>query len=260
MVVQDDNKATTASGFQARQVINLHKLLVVPVYLLIVLQYSNLTNLLTNDSRGPVALMLLVSHGFYGLAWVFKDIHFPDDNWKKRLSIPFSLFIFFINLGVYYLPMFCLMSDKCPLGKFGEGNETGIVALGAFFFQAGLFVTFCADLQKYIIKQMPGERRLLTTGFFKYTRNPNYLGEIMLYSGYAIWSMSYFVMALFILNWAMVMMPSMIKKERSLSRYPDFEKWSESSCFLAPNIALLLSDMIKYSFSPSPEEMKNKMV
>lgn len=41
-----------------------------------------------------------------------------------------------------------------------------------------------SDLQKYyVIKYRKG---LITDGFFKMTRNPNYLGEVMIYNSFAI--------------------------------------------------------------------------
>ena len=42
----------------------------------------------------------------------------------------------------------------------------------------------CSDLQKYYtIKYNPG---LINDGFFKMTRNPNYLGEVLIYNSFAI--------------------------------------------------------------------------
>ena len=68
--------------FTVRQCINLHKLLVVPIYPSILYAYGGPDPFSFTQPYGPCAVLLLVCHGFYGLAWVFKDIYFPDKTWQ----------------------------------------------------------------------------------------------------------------------------------------------------------------------------------
>ena len=57
-------------AFQIRQAINLHKLLVVPVYAA-VLYFAGDGSPFT-QSYSPAAVCLLVCHGLYGMMWVYK--------------------------------------------------------------------------------------------------------------------------------------------------------------------------------------------
>lgn len=57
-------------------------------------------------------------------------------------------------------------------------------ALGAALWLAGFAFEFAGDLQLARFKQNPGNRgRIITSGLYKYTRHPNYFGEVTLWWG-----------------------------------------------------------------------------
>jgi steroid 5-alpha reductase family enzyme len=48
----------------------------------------------------------------------------------------------------------------------------------------GLVLMLGSDAQKYfVLRERPG---LISHGYFAYTRNPNYLGEIIIYASFAM--------------------------------------------------------------------------
>lgn len=57
---------------------------------------------------------------------------------------------------------------------------------------------------------------LIRNGIFKLSRNPNYLGEIMVYSSFAILAENQLVWMLFIAIWISLFALRMILKENSL--------------------------------------------
>ena len=78
--------------------------------------------------------------------------------------------------------------------------------------------------------------QLIHTGFFKYTRNPNYLGELLIYLGFSILAMHWAPLAAIGLFIVVIWVPNMIKKDRSLSRYEQFEHYKRRTKLLIPFI------------------------
>ena len=62
---------------------------------------------------------------------------------------------------------------------------------GAFIFLSGFLVEIIADNQKTKFRKDPiNKDNFITTGLWKYSRHPNYLGEITLWLGVAVMSLS----------------------------------------------------------------------
>ena len=108
----------------------------------------------------------------------------------------------------------------------------------------GMFFHFGSDCQKYYVLKYKVPRSLITDGFFAYTRNPNYFGEILIYTGYAVWSRSLMVFGIFLVQWAMVFLPNMLDKDKSMSRYTEFKDWKATTGFCLPWIPSLVRDFI----------------
>lgn len=103
-----------------------------------------------------------------------------------------------------------------------------------FFWGLGTFLVYLADSQKYWVLKY--ERRLIDDGFFSYVRNVNYLGETLIYVAFAILTrhmgpwlvLAFFVFCLFL--------PNMLKKDQSLSKYPEFKEYKERTWLFVPLI------------------------
>ncbi|MBK9239924.1 MAG: DUF1295 domain-containing protein [Acidobacteria bacterium] len=64
------------------------------------------------------------------------------------------------------------------------GDWTPWMSLGAAIWAAGLLIETVADAQKFIAKRQPGgDRRWMSTGLWKYSRHPNYFGELLCWWG-----------------------------------------------------------------------------
>lgn len=170
------------------------------------------------------AWVYLALHGSYGLMWVLKGEIFPDRQWEKQSSIAYGVFVFFV-LGLYWIAPFLLIS------QFGEPPNY-VIALSIVLNLVGFVLHFGSDAQKYFtLKYRAG---LITEGFFDRTRNPNYLGELMIYLGFAILSMhwmGYLGIAAFFVG---AFIPNMIKKDKSLSRYSEFLDYKKKSGLFFP--------------------------
>ncbi len=89
-----------------------------------------------------------------------------------------------------------------------------------------------ADLQKtFTLRLRPG---LISNGMFAYTRNPNFLGEIMIYGTYAILAASIFGWIFVLLQWTLLFLPRMLVKDASISRHPGWAEYKARSGLLIP--------------------------
>lgn len=170
------------------------------------------------------ACVYLALHGSYGILWLLKDKLFPDKQWDQEASWP----IFFLGLGalsLYWVAPFILISHHIepPLPLVSAA-----ITLNIF----GVFLHYCSDAQKfYTLKYKPG---LITEGFFARCRNTNYLGEICIYSSFAMLAMHwlpFLILGVFI---AALFIPNMLKKDQSLCRYPGFDEYKARSGLLFP--------------------------
>jgi protein-S-isoprenylcysteine O-methyltransferase Ste14 len=77
---------------------------------------------------------------------------------------------------------------------------------------------------------------LITEGLFSRTRNPNYLGEILIYLAYAMMSRHWLPYAI-LSGWVFgFFLRNMLAKDRSLSRYAEFKTYKDKSGLLFPKL------------------------
>jgi steroid 5-alpha reductase family enzyme len=64
------------------------------------------------------------------------------------------------------------------------GNWTAWMSVGSAVWLLGLFIETVADAQKFVAKRRPGGgARWMDTGLWKYSRHPNYFGELLCWWG-----------------------------------------------------------------------------
>lgn len=178
------------------------------------------------DNFSTGAWLYLALHGTYGIMWLMKDQIFPDRQWEKEVSLGFGVFAWFALILYWIAPWILIRSGAQP----GALETAGSVFLVVF----GTMIHFGSDAQKYFtLKYRPG---LITEGFFARSRNTNYIGELLIYSGFALSSCSAWGWLGIGLFFAAEFIPNMIRKDRSLSRYPEFESYRKKSGFFLPRI------------------------
>lgn len=215
--------------------INLHKALVGPLVL---------TLMVARGDFSLAALLYLALHGCYGVLWIVKDVAFPDASWRKPCSVTSAIAVFVFPLGLYLLAPLLMLT---PLGRWvpgGWGTTASLPANVAFaavvLFAVGAFLHFVSDAQKYFVLAHQKPRALLTTGMFAATRNPNYLGEILIYSSFNLLAQHWLPWAACLTVWLTVFLPNMLAKEHSMARYPEHAAWKRRTWLLLPHPATLL--------------------
>jgi protein-S-isoprenylcysteine O-methyltransferase Ste14 len=174
--------------------------------------------------QNPTAWVYLALHGTYGLLWVLKGRFFGDRQWDEPAGLGYGLVIL-ASLTLYWIAPWVLTSQDVHAPPWYLGLCVSLYAFGVFFH-------FGADMQKHTsLKLRPG---LITDGLWSLCRNPNYLGELLIYLGFGLLAMHWaplLVLALFI---AVVWVPNMRRKDRSLARYPEFAEWKARTRLFIP--------------------------
>mgnify|MGYP001192613698 CR=1 FL=1 len=197
------------------QIINLHKGLT-PIVVIGLMSYYNNFSL--------PAWIYLSLHGTYGILWLLKEKIFPDPYFKEDINILTSI-TGFIFLGSYWIAPFILISAQ-------KVAPNSIIALCISLNIIGVFLHFASDAQKYFTLKV--KKKLIDEGFFKNIRNTNYLGEILIYLSFAMLSMSFIPFVVLAIFFFIVFLPRMLKKDKSLSKYEDFEKYKNKSGLIFP--------------------------
>ena len=84
------------------------------------------------------------------------------------------------------------------------------------------------------------------SGMFARTRNPNYLGEILLYLSFAILTGNTISYAILITIWCTLFALNMICKDRSLRRKAEWKIYEKQSSILLPRF--FTNDYLHYLF------------
>ncbi len=219
---------------KAKHFINLHKGLSFLFILTLMLIYQNF-------NLG--AWVYLALHGTYGLLWLLKSKIYPDKQWEQEISVGMGIFGF-VLVSLYWVAPFILISS-------GSQPPLPLVAAAISLNILGVFLHYSSDAQKYYtLKYHSG---LITEGFFARSRNTNYLGEVLIYGSFVMlvqhW-LPFLILAAFV---AGMFIPNMIKKDRSLGRYPEFADYKTRSGFLLPRL------FVSTALEPNKDSLEEKV-
>ena len=197
--------------------INLHKFLTFGFVLSLMAIYQNFT---------LAPWIYLALHGSYGIMWLIKDALYPDKRWEQEVSIVMGIATFAI-VSLYWVAPFMLISS-------GVQASAPFLSMAIAINLIGTLLHYGSDAQKHFtLKHKQG---LITEGFFSRSRNPNYLGEILIYFSFAMLAQHWLPMAILSLFVATVFVPNMLKKDKSMARYSEFAAYKQRSGLLLPKL------------------------
>lgn len=178
------------------------------------------------------AYLYLALHGAYGFVWLIKDVSFPDASWQKRITIPAGLVAFFGVLFWYWVIAWLLIRQ--PATPDYPFSDAAWFALCTALCVLGCVIMIAADAQKYYTLKY--QKGLIQSGIHKYIRHPNYSGEIMIYGSFGLLAWHWLAAVILVAVWLLVFVPNMVAKEKSLSRYPEWNDYKKRSGWLTPYI------------------------
>lgn len=184
------------------------------------------------DAWSTREFLYFALHGGYGIVWLIKDMAFPDPAWQRRITIGGALAAYVGVLGWYWVFGWLLVSGTAP-GDYPlpESLWYGICVLLCLL---GCVVMIAADAQKYFtLRERPG---LITDGMFRYIRHPNYLGEMMIYGGFALMVWHWLPLLVLAWVWTGVFAVNMIVKEQRMARHPGWADYKRRTWWLIPGL------------------------
>lgn len=235
--VGGDSSSTAGSDrgtFRLNTTIDLHKAATGP-FVLAMMQAC--------DVFTPAAWTYVALHGTYGVAWVLKDIAVGDPRWRRRVG-PASVLAAWAFLTLYWVAPAILILGTAGYLNLGAWEPAGwqVLAGAVVLYGMGLVLMIGADAQKNVLlaKGVPAVSSngpgLITTGFFARTRHPNYLGEMAIYSSFALVVGHWLPWLILAAIWGLFFVPNMLAIEARLSRYPGYEAWRRRTGFLLPRL------------------------
>ena len=166
-------------------------------------------------------------HGSYGIIWRIKDSIMPDKSWERKATLTSAMLTFCTVLLPYWFIPFYMFKDKLESSNFKLFSCISMHTIGCVLMMA-------SDSQKYFTLLI--KKGLIDNGWFKYVRNTNYLGEMMIYLSYAILSKTY--ISYFILSyiWLFLFITNINIKDISISRKIGGNEYIKKSYKLIPFI------------------------
>ncbi len=198
-----------------KHAVDLHKGMTFPVVFAMMAYF---------DTWTLAAWIYLGLHGSYGLMWVLKSNTYPDPNWEVRLPAWKAVGVW-VALLLYWLAPYLLISG-------GTEAPGWLVCLAITMNVVGSVFHYGSDAQKYFV--LKARKGLITTGFFARTRNPNYLGEMLIYASFAALSMHWLPWVVCAVYWLGVFVPNMLRKDKSMSRYDEWDSYTARSWLVIP--------------------------
>ncbi|MBO6261868.1 MAG: DUF1295 domain-containing protein [Bacilli bacterium] len=171
--------------------------------------------------------------GFHSLSyvdWRYKML-------KEKSSKAYQL----VNLfGICMFPTLVVYSASLPAIAYANLTEYSFLdAIGLSIILFGTLLEFVSDLQmKKFVKVRNDRSEVLNKGLWKYSRHPNYLGEIVIWFGVALTlivsHLNYWYLAAgSIVNLLMFLFISIPMEEKHFKDYkPDYEQYKKETSVL----------------------------
>jgi protein-S-isoprenylcysteine O-methyltransferase Ste14 len=188
-----------------------------------------LTLMAVYDVWTPTAWTYFGLHGSYGLIWLLKELVFPDPAWQKRITLGGAVSAWLMVLGPYWIAPWLMISQRIE-------QPPAVLGAAIVLYALGLALMIGADAQKYFV--LRARRGLIVDGFFARTRNPNYLGEMMIYASFAIVAGHWLQWLVLAWVWSGIFFPNMLRKDASIARYPEWAAYKARTGLLLPRLRL----------------------
>lgn len=202
-----------------RYIVDAHKFLTAFVIFALIAMYQRWAN--------TTIWIYLALHGTYGFLWLIKSQVFPDKRWEQAVATPNAIGLF-VTLGLYWIAPWIIVAQNVQVPAW-------YIALCVSTFALGVFLHFASDMQKYVELRL-APSHLLSSGLWAYVRNPNYLGELLIYLGFGLLAMHWLPIVILTGIIVVIWLPNMAKKDRSLARYPEFAAYKQRTKRLVPFI------------------------
>mmetsp|Transcript_21859 Transcript_21859/g.65386 ORF Transcript_21859/g.65386 Transcript_21859/m.65386 type:complete len:245 (+) Transcript_21859:308-1042(+) len=188
--------------------------------------------------RNHTAWVYFGIHGSYGILWCMKTwTGFGDERWmvyKPLWYLPIALGA----LSLYWMPIYLI----CQQGETAPWME----GISVFLYAIGVFWHYCSDMQKTVFLEQKRSQdsqkisnldrnNVLKDRLWSFSRNPNYFGELLIYSAFCVLAMRWEPFVWLATMVSVYWIPGMLAKDCSLSRFKDeFKHYQKETSFFIP--------------------------
>ena len=202
---------------QVRHFINAHKIMTPFVILAMMLHF---------DFYGVTAWLYLSLHGAYCGLWMIKEYCFRDKRFEEPIHpVAGSIFVFGM-LGMYWFAPYLIISNA-------QSAPVSLMVVAIALVVVGVFFHFVSDAHKHAVLQI--KKGLIANGLFKRSRNPNYLGEMLIYLGFALLA-QHWLPFVALAYWWTFFVRNMINKDKSMARHAGFAQWKQQTGLFIPKL------------------------
>mmetsp|Transcript_17857 Transcript_17857/g.20261 ORF Transcript_17857/g.20261 Transcript_17857/m.20261 type:complete len:268 (+) Transcript_17857:35-838(+) len=186
------------------------------------------------NNFSPSCWYYLSLHGTYGLIWLLKDQFFQDTSLQnKKMTIPSALLAWVLILGPYWTGAVLVTTQVSP-----QTVDALQLSLAISLCTVGCCVMMMADLQKWIfLKEKKNGTHHMTTlmsDIWYGTRNPNFLGEMMIYGSFTVVIDHWLFYVIILYSWCSIIAMRMLAKELSLQKKKEWSQYRNQSWLLLP--------------------------
>ena len=112
------------------------------------------------------------------ITWLLKEWLYRDASWETPSTLG-SAIVLWVSMG---LGFWCNIVFLTMGGGQYDVSPTQMMVIVTMF-TLGIWLHHTADTQKYFV--LRARKGLITDGLFQRSRNPNYLGEMLIYASFA---------------------------------------------------------------------------
>ncbi|MCQ2406228.1 MAG: DUF1295 domain-containing protein [Oscillospiraceae bacterium] len=205
-----------------------------------------------NKSIGRMHMLFLAVFLVWGIRltanWitVFSDFSYEDWRYRKYRNETPRIFWPLVNFfGIHYMPTLIVFAGMLPIFALTECSLNILVLPGILIMLLGISLEYFADRQIHEFLRSESRGEVCNIGLWKYTRHPNYLGEILFWTGvffamlpFAPQNIKYgigFISVMVLFN--VVSIPLMEK--RQLERRPAYRQYMLETSRLLPGTKAL---------------------
>lgn len=172
--------------------------------------------------------------------WIitFDGIHWEDWRYRKYRELPPMLWHIANFFGIMIVPTLFVFAGMVPVFYFFTVRATARSLIGTALVLFGTSLEFFADRQIHHHLRSADKMQTCREGLWKYSRHPNYLGEILIWVGAYLalvctapgyWYLFGGVVAMIFL-FLVISIP--MAEKRQLSRRPDYQDYRKKTAML----------------------------
>ncbi len=153
--------------------------------------------------------------------------------WREEWGRWFYLRSYFQVYIFQGIMLFAIISPVLIINKYGGDNLNLLHFIGVFIWITGFFFEVVGDAQlNNFIKDSKNKGELMQEGLWKYTRHPNYFGEVILWWGLWLIALSapnsfFTIIGPLTITVLILKVSGIPMLEKKMSKHPDFKKYKK---------------------------------